>query len=126
MRAYNLLVLTFVTVLLSFTGCSNGNPQPDCREHHNGLSFADPGSCSSFYVCLRGRTLRQECATGLVFDPKTQSCNLPILVQCINGDRSGAFLSGHRPDNNGHRPVEPPCDKPLPPPPPPPPSSTTT
>ncbi|KRF79089.1 uncharacterized protein Dvir_GJ10070 [Drosophila virilis] len=120
MRVYNLLLLTLV-ITLSALAASGEAQKPDCTEHINGLSFADPISCSSFYVCLRGRALRRECAHGLYFDPRTQICNLPSLVECRNGDRSSAIVSGH--DHEGHlaassgkAPCEttpkPPCDKP--------------
>ncbi|XP_068150273.1 uncharacterized protein [Drosophila tropicalis] len=136
MSAYTLF--TFVTVLLYFTVCNKAYQVLICGDYHHGLSFADPLGCSGFYVCLRGQLLRHECSIGLVFDPKTQSCNLPFLVQCFNGDRSGAFLSGHQLENNRNpvvdlpyeKPAAPPqpCDKPPPPTPcnkPPPALSTT-
>ncbi|XP_033169115.1 uncharacterized protein LOC117146748 [Drosophila mauritiana] len=63
-----------------------------CADRFNGLSFADPASCSSFFVCQRGNAVRRECSNGLFYDPKIQTCNLPGLVKCFNGDRGGAVL----------------------------------
>ncbi|XP_030078624.1 integumentary mucin A.1-like [Drosophila hydei] len=128
MRVYNLLLLTFVTALAALAASGEAHI-PDCTDHINGLSFADPISCSSFYVCLRGRALRRECSHGLSFDPRTQICNLPSLVECHNGDRSSFIVSGH--DHDGHlaapggkAPCEtttpkPPCNKTKPTSPPP-------
>ncbi|KAH8419065.1 hypothetical protein KR222_003290, partial [Zaprionus bogoriensis] len=128
----NLLLLTLVIAVSSLAAYSEAY-QPDCTEHINGISFADPASCSSFYVCLRGRALRRECGHGLFFDPKTQICNLPSLVECFNGDRSSSVVSGH--GHGGHQsapggkaPCEttpkPPCNKPETPTPAPPPRPT--
>ncbi|XP_017082003.1 uncharacterized protein LOC108115194 [Drosophila eugracilis] len=63
-----------------------------CADIFNDLSFADPASCSSFYVCQRGKAIRRECSNGLYFDPKIQSCNLPGLIKCFNGDRGVTLL----------------------------------
>ncbi|XP_017856419.1 PREDICTED: uncharacterized protein LOC108609198 [Drosophila arizonae] len=127
MRVYNLLLLTFVTALASLAASGEAHI-PDCTDHINGLSFADPISCSSFYVCLRGRALRRECGHGLYFDPRTQICNLPRLVECHNGDRSGSIVTGDAHDDHlaapgGKAPCEttpkPPCTKTAPTAPPP-------
>ncbi|XP_039496761.1 protein obstructor-E [Drosophila santomea] len=63
-----------------------------CADRFTGLSFADPASCSSFYVCQRGNAIRRECSSGLYYDPKIQTCNLPGLIKCFNGDRGVALL----------------------------------
>ncbi|KAH8312754.1 hypothetical protein KR044_012669, partial [Drosophila immigrans] len=92
----NLLVLTLVIALSALTASSQAH-QPDCSDHINGLSFADPVSCSSYYICLRGRALRRECGHGLFFDPRTQICNLPRLVECHNGDRTPCVTTTKEP-----------------------------
>ncbi|XP_041566604.1 uncharacterized protein LOC108134832 isoform X2 [Drosophila elegans] len=43
-------------------------------------------------MCQRGKAIRRECSSGLYFDPKIQSCNLPGLIRCFNGDRGGGEL----------------------------------
>ncbi|XP_044250872.2 peritrophin-44, partial [Drosophila takahashii] len=67
-----------------------------CANRFNDLSFADPVSCSSFYVCQRGKAVRRECSEGLYFDPKIQACNLQGLIKCFNGDRSVTYMVGNR------------------------------
>ncbi|XP_016942111.2 peritrophin-44 [Drosophila suzukii] len=91
MKVCNVTHLTLVILLsaaVPFVSALN----TICENRFNDLSFADPASCSSFYVCQRGNAIRRECSNGLYFDPKIQSCNLPGLVKCFNGERGVALL----------------------------------
>ncbi|XP_017050936.1 uncharacterized protein LOC108094710 [Drosophila ficusphila] len=88
-------LLTLVIVLSSAVTFIEAARNTTCSDQFNDLAFADPLSCSSFYVCLRGKAIRRECSNGLYFDQKIQSCNLPGLTKCFNGDRSGGSLKGN-------------------------------
>ncbi|KAH8354851.1 hypothetical protein KR084_011915, partial [Drosophila pseudotakahashii] len=84
--------LTLVILLLSSVVPLISAQNASCANRFNDLSFADPVSCSSFYVCQRGKAIRRECSEGLYFDPKIQSCNLQGLIKCFNGDRSVSIV----------------------------------
>ncbi|XP_052849526.1 uncharacterized protein LOC128260501 isoform X1 [Drosophila gunungcola] len=91
MKVYNVHLLTLVIALSSAVELIEALDTV-CLDRFNDLSFADPASCSSFYMCQRGKAIRRECSNGLYFDPKIQSCNLPGLIRCFNGDRGGGEL----------------------------------
>ncbi|XP_037726217.1 protein obstructor-E [Drosophila subpulchrella] len=91
MKVCNVTHLTLVILLSSAVPLISAL-NTICENRFNDLSFADPASCSSFYVCQRGNAIRRECSNGLYFDPKIQSCNLPGLVKCFNGERGVALL----------------------------------
>ncbi|XP_016962555.1 uncharacterized protein LOC108032989 [Drosophila biarmipes] len=97
MKVGNVTHLTLVILLSSAVPLATAL-NTICENRFNDLSFADPASCSSFYVCQRGNAVRRECSNGLYFDPKIQTCNLPGLVKCFNGERGVALLGGGTPN----------------------------
>lgn len=38
--------------------------------------------CGRYFVCFNGHVRRMECKSGFQFDPKTESCDYPELVNC--------------------------------------------
>jgi len=42
-------------------------------------------SCSHFYSCSGGKTIKRRCPGGLYFQPKGNKCDLKENVQCKNG-----------------------------------------
>lgn len=38
--------------------------------------------CGRYFVCFNGNVRRMECKSGFQFDPKTESCDYPELVNC--------------------------------------------
>ncbi|XP_055856203.1 mucin-2-like [Episyrphus balteatus] len=54
-----------------------------CKSHRNGEKFPVPGSCSEFYECFRGESIKRTCSK--FFDFKLQKCVL-YAVKCIEID----------------------------------------
>jgi len=90
----------------------------DPTNAHAHPRYADPTSCQYFFLCLDGKDARRNgCQTGLVFNPKTSSCdrqdNLDATDPCRNyynettleDLRNGNSQSGRLPPgvkNNGN------------------------
>ena len=54
-----------------------------CAGKRNGF-YANPASCSSYFICAGSQSFVIKCATGLMFNTVTQYCDYPRNVQCIN------------------------------------------
>ncbi|CDW54995.1 Acidic mammalian chitinase [Trichuris trichiura] len=44
--------------------------------------FPDPQSCNNFYQCAGGTAFKMQCPSGLMFNPKTSSCDYSSNVDC--------------------------------------------
>uniref|UniRef100_A0A5S6QI64 Chitin-binding type-2 domain-containing protein n=1 Tax=Trichuris muris TaxID=70415 RepID=A0A5S6QI64_TRIMR len=44
--------------------------------------FPDPQSCSNYYQCSGGIAFKMNCPTGLMFNPKTSTCDYASNVDC--------------------------------------------
>ncbi|KAH6940301.1 hypothetical protein HPB50_026593 [Hyalomma asiaticum] len=51
----------------------------------NGQHMANSKSCSSFFVCVQGRTLLVQCPGPLLFNDRIGVCDWPRNVRCANG-----------------------------------------
>lgn len=40
-------------------------------------------SCTKYYLCLGGKPLEQVCASGLIYDHRSQKCNLEKDAKCV-------------------------------------------
>ena len=59
------------------------SPLFSCAGKKNGF-YANPASCSSYFICAGSNRFVIKCATGLMFNTVTQYCDYPRNVQCIN------------------------------------------
>ncbi|XP_061195477.1 mucin-2-like [Saccostrea echinata] len=72
----------------------NSNTGPIKTTHHIGLTnrfdctgkvtgfYADPNSCSNYFICAGSQSLEVSCASGLLFNDVTKFCDLPSNVNC--------------------------------------------
>ncbi|XP_032220427.1 acidic mammalian chitinase [Nematostella vectensis] len=59
-----------------------------CADQEDGL-YKDPDTCYGFINCAGGRTYKQACGPGTMFNPSTKVCDWPHNVDCEEG--SGEF-----------------------------------
>lgn len=50
----------------------------------SGQYYPDPGSCTTFYICVNGIPIKQTCAPGLVWNQAQTMCDWTFNVQCTN------------------------------------------
>ena len=55
--------------------------QFDCSGRMDGY-YANPGSCSSFYICVSEKALLSDCHPGLLYNEITGYCDFPDHVTC--------------------------------------------
>ncbi|XP_052761892.1 chitotriosidase-1-like [Mya arenaria] len=53
----------------------------DCRNKFDGY-YANPTSCSMYYICAARMTFRTDCHPGLLFNTQTLFCDFPDHVVC--------------------------------------------
>lgn len=46
------------------------------------VTIGDKKSCTKYYLCLGGKPLEQKCATGLLYDHRSQKCMLEKDAKC--------------------------------------------
>ena len=44
--------------------------------------YADPNSCTHYFICVGGKNFGVDCATGLHFNPATKYCDWPANAHC--------------------------------------------
>lgn len=54
-----------------------------CQGKTDGIQ-ADPTDCAFFFDCANGRTFRESCAPGTVFNPAISNCDMPDAVPSCN------------------------------------------
>lgn len=47
--------------------------------------YADPNSCTHYFICVGGKNFGVDCATGLHFNPVTKYCDWPANAHCQPG-----------------------------------------
>lgn len=60
-------------------------------------------SCSKYYLCLGGKPMEQKCANGLIYDHRSQKCNLEKDAKCTLDicpvDKAGILQSIPHPED---------------------------
>jgi len=54
------------------------------EECSSGQYYPDPGSCTTFYICVNGRPIKQTCAPGLMWNQAQTMCDWTFNVRCAS------------------------------------------
>lgn len=65
--------------------------------------YADPSSCTHYFICVGGRSFGVDCATGLHFNAATKYCDWPQNARCHVQQQSVVT-----PARTTHAPITPP------------------
>lgn len=84
-----LLVITFFTSLfdkattpsIKTTHHIGSTNRFDCNGKVSGF-YADPNSCTQYFICAGVQSFEVSCASGLMFNDATKYCDWPYNVQC--------------------------------------------
>ena len=89
MNTVSPIKITNLVDLLQFAVHNN-----TCIGRQNASNIIDPTSCNHFFRCTNTRGVRERCPSNLFYDPKTDSCEFPHKVKCIqNGTIAIRFNS---------------------------------
>ena len=64
----------------------------DCTVRSDGY-YANPTSCSQYYVCVAKMTLLTDCHPGLLFNKATLYCDFPDHVTCKTSNTAPVIIS---------------------------------
>ena len=87
------LIMPMAVVALA---SSYGNPVGECPPGNSGetILLPDASDCSVFYKCSNGVPVRQQCPSGLLFNPQLQVCDYPSNVDCTSSGGGGDGNNG--------------------------------
>lgn len=57
-------------------------PDVNCLEDNRFHFSSSKVDCGRYFVCFNGNVQRMECKSGFQFDPKSEVCDYPELVNC--------------------------------------------
>ena len=83
------ITLTNLVDILQFAVHNN-----TCIGRQNASNVIDPTSCNHFFRCTNTRGVRERCPSNLFCEPKSDACEFPHKVSCIqNGSTAIRFSS---------------------------------
>lgn len=94
----------FVNVLVVSVMVASGLAQPrsDCPAD-GVVTIGHKKSCTKYYLCLGGKPMEQKCAFGLIYDHRSQKCNLEKDAKCTldicPADKVGSVQSIPHPED---------------------------
>ncbi|XP_067646702.1 uncharacterized protein [Eurosta solidaginis] len=94
-RLYGINLLTFVLTIFVTSFTINAYSINVCEGVANNIFITDIRNCSSYFICVNGQPIAQECRDGLYFDASTQSCVVSnsVCLSCNSNQLTSTALA---------------------------------